>query len=117
MAVAIGGVLDLILAATLVGPYGALGATIANVGGWGLAAHSHRDHDSSAAPLSMTWGRYVGVLCNDRRCQRGGWLVQTQVPGSSAGLRPAGNGQFTGAVRRRVRLHVRARRGGCLNQS
>jgi len=82
VAVAIGGVLDLILAATLVGPYGALGATIANVGGQALAASILIVITIRRLPsLSMTWGRYVGVLATTAVVSVGGWLVQTQVPG------------------------------------
>ena len=111
VAVAIGGVLDLILAATLVGPYGALGATIANVGGQALAASILIVITIRRLPsLSMTWGRYVGVLATTAVVSVGAGWCKHRSPGLRLGCGPAGNGQFTGAVRRRVRLHVRARR-------
>lgn len=82
VAIAIGGVLDVILAVTLIGPYGAFGATIANVGGQALAAAILIGITIRRLPsLSMTWGRYVGVIAATAVASLGGWLIQTQVTG------------------------------------
>jgi len=82
VAVAIGGVLDVALAFALVEPYGAFGATIANVSGQGLAAIVLIVVTRRKLPsLNMAWGKYAAIVLVSLFAAACGWYIQEQLDG------------------------------------
>lgn len=82
VAVAIGGVFDLALAFWLVKPYGAFGATIANVTGQAITAAILIGITRHRVPtLQMAWGRYAMVAGVSGAAAATGWFVQSRIEG------------------------------------